>query len=105
MGRSYAKVDRSSRWNWKRRATILSGKRRSEMLPNVDVRMLPPIGELDGDTLGLTAEYANVLRQAQALELPYWSRTNLGTFDLAALRPVYGIAEIEPAAGAYVAEL
>jgi len=75
------------------------------MLPNVDVRVLPSIGELDGAALGLSEAYADVLRQAQALDLPYWSRTNLGSFDLAALRPVYGIAEIEPAAGAYVAEL
>src|SRR5580765_1672625 len=105
MGRSFAKAGRSLRLSWRRRATTLFAKRYSAMLPNVDVRALPPLGDLTGEALGLAQERADMLRAALALELPYWPRTNLGTFDLAALRPVYGIAEVEPSTDAYVAEL
>ena len=82
------------------------------MLPNVEAQALPPIAELTAEALGLDGEHAARLSSAQALDLPQWRRTDLGNFDLARMRPVFGITEIEPApaeyplpAGVYVADL
>lgn len=77
------------------------------MLPNVEERALPVLGELTADDLGLDAEQRETLARAQASESPIWKRTDLGTFDLSALKPVFGITEIEAAThgGLYVADL
>jgi Fe-S cluster assembly protein SufD len=76
------------------------------MLPNVETQTLPPIGELTAEVLGLDGDHANLFATAQNLGLPNWKRTNLGAFDLAALRPVFGAAEIDAQAdgGVYVAD-
>jgi Fe-S cluster assembly protein SufD len=76
------------------------------MLPNVEARTLPAIGELANEMLGLDGERLATFEAAQTLSLPVWKRTNLGDFDLKQLRPVFGYAEIETfATGVYVADL
>lgn len=77
------------------------------MLLNVEERALPVLGQLTAEDLGLEAEQSEMLARAQATESPNWKRTDLGTFDLSALKPVFGITEIEAAAngGLYVADL
>lgn len=77
------------------------------MLPNVEERALPVLGELTAEDLGLQTEQRDALARAQATEAPVWKRTDLGTFDLAALKPVFGITEIEaaPEGKLYVADL
>ncbi len=77
------------------------------MLPNVEAQTLPVIGELTPKALGLTGERRDALALAQTLDLPVWKRTDLGRFELAGLRPVFGCAELEsvPAdQGVYVAD-
>jgi Fe-S cluster assembly protein SufD len=77
------------------------------MLPNVEERALPVLGELTAEDLGLDLEQRGALARARTLELPIWKRTDLGTLDLAALTPVFGITEIEatPEGRLYVADL
>ena len=77
------------------------------MLPNVEERALPVLGELTAEDLGLDAAQRAAFARAQELPLPVWKRTNLGTLDLAALKPAFGAAEIEatPEGGVYVADL
>ncbi len=78
------------------------------MLPNVEAQMLPTIGKLTAETLGLEGERGAALATAQALDLPFWKRTDLAGFDLTTLRPVYGTVEVEPSQagqGVYVADL
>lgn len=78
------------------------------MLPNVEVSTLPMIGELTPETLGVEGGQRDALLSALAMNMPRWSRTNLGAFDPAQLRPVYGFAEIDAAPadkGLYVADL
>ena len=78
------------------------------MLPNVEAPTLPALGALTSDTLGADDGRRDALLLAQGLDLPRWNRTNLGDFDLASLRPAFGVAEIEPAPqdqGLYVADL
>ncbi len=77
------------------------------MLPNVEERALPVLGQLTAEDLGLDVAQRAALTRAQALPLPVWKRTSLGTFDLAALKPAFGTVEIEatPEGGLYVADL
>ena len=76
------------------------------MLPNVEAQTLPPIAELTADALGLEGQRRETLALAQALDLPRWSRTNLGKFDLTGLRPTFGMVEVETTAqDVYVADL
>jgi Fe-S cluster assembly scaffold protein SufB len=78
------------------------------MLPNVEAQALPPLGELSAEILSPDGDRRAALTTAQQLDLPFWKRTDLGNFNLAALRPVFGTAEIEtvPAGqGVYVADL
>ena len=77
------------------------------MLPNVEVQTLPALGALSADLLGLDEGRRAALATAQALAVPTWKRTDLRNLDPAALRPVYGAAEIDwtPEAGVYVADL
>ena len=78
------------------------------MLPNVEAQTLPAIGELTAEALGPDGDRRAALTTAQQLDLPFWKRTNLGTFNPATLRPVFGSVEIEPipsGQGIYVADL
>jgi Fe-S cluster assembly protein SufD len=64
------------------------------------------LGALTAEDLGLDVEQREALARARTAELPIWKRTDLGSFDLAALKPVFGITEIEaaPEGGLYVAD-
>lgn len=78
------------------------------MLPNVDTQSLPALGSLSADVLGQDRGRREALATAQALDLPAWKRTDLGSFNLDALRPVFGMIEIDAApasGGVYVADL
>ncbi|HSH81955.1 MAG TPA: Fe-S cluster assembly protein SufD [Herpetosiphonaceae bacterium] len=76
------------------------------MLLNVEAQTLAPIGELSAEALGLDGARGAALSAAHVLAVPAWKRTNLGKFNVEALRPASGIAEIDwtPEPGLFVAD-
>src|SRR6266496_2657462 len=91
MGGSFATAARSWRWNWRRRATISSGKKGSAMPVNNTITTFPPLAELTDARIVEVARAAGEPEWLVELRGAAWRHTDLSKFKAEQVTAPVGI--------------